>query len=143
MKHPKISAGYLVKCGDKYLLGRPFHSVFWSIFKGGQHKGESLIETAKRELKEESGLDIDDLLENKIIGRKDCEKLLLKYDVKKKKLVYVYLLELPESFLNEEFFCTSYMEDISIPEVVDYHWFTKKELKNAIFRSQLCVLKKI
>jgi len=146
VKNLKISAGYLVKNNDYFLLGRPFHSIFWSIFKGGQHKGESLIETAKRELFEESFINIDDLLKKKVISRRHCEKLLCKYSVKKKryeKIVYVYLLELPDSCianLTTNLKCSTFSEDVGLPEITLYRWFKKEKLKDAMFRSQLWIL---
>ena len=57
-----VSAGFVVRSKDgKYLLGKTTKfpkEQCWTVFKGQQEKGESLIATATRELKEESGIDI-------------------------------------------------------------------------------------
>ena len=57
-----ISCGFLVKSvDDRFLLGRATghpEPYCWSVFKGHSRKGETYLETAIRELKEESGIDI-------------------------------------------------------------------------------------
>ena len=135
----KIAAGYLVKCGDLFLLGRPFgRDNKWTIFKGTQERDESLIQTAIRELKEESGIDI---LSGKIKGLDSPEqytRIIHKYIMEKaNKIVYVYLLDLPSGALkNFKFRCYTNIEDTDDPEISGYQWFTHHELYDALLLSQ-------
>lgn len=50
------SAGVIVTDGERLVLGHASRSSRWDIPKGGVEPGESLAETASRELKEETGL---------------------------------------------------------------------------------------
>lgn len=50
------SAGVIVTDGERLVLGHASRSPRWDIPKGGVEPGESLAETASRELKEETGL---------------------------------------------------------------------------------------
>lgn len=52
-----ISSGILVKFGDKYILGHATGCDHYDMFKGRMDEGESYIDTAIRECKEESGLE--------------------------------------------------------------------------------------
>ena len=59
--HPMVGVGVVVWHGDRVLLikrGKPPRAGQWSLPGGGQHLGETLIETAKREVREEAGIDI-------------------------------------------------------------------------------------
>jgi 8-oxo-dGTP pyrophosphatase MutT (NUDIX family) len=51
-----VSAGILVKCHDKYVIGHVTGNSHYDIFKGRTETGESLLQTAIRECKEESSL---------------------------------------------------------------------------------------
>lgn len=58
---PHVAVGVVVLAQDHVLLierGKPPRQGQWSIPGGAQHAGEKLPETALREVKEESGLDI-------------------------------------------------------------------------------------
>ena len=131
----KISAGYVVVKGGKVLLGRPHgEKERWSIFKGNQDHGEHIIDTAARELKEESGIDITTL----DLTVDQYSKLIHIYNLKKlDKQVYVYLLELGEGDLKGfKFKCSSKIEDIDAYEIEDYKWFDMGELEDVLFPSQ-------
>ncbi len=59
---PFVGVGTVVLRGDKVLLVRrakPPSQGHWSIPGGAQHIGESVAEAALREVREETGLDVD------------------------------------------------------------------------------------
>jgi ADP-ribose pyrophosphatase YjhB (NUDIX family) len=59
---PFVGVGVVIWKGDKVLLiqrGKPPRMGQWSIPGGGQELGETVRETAIREAKEETGLDIE------------------------------------------------------------------------------------
>jgi len=58
----KTSAGILIICDNKALLAHSTNSPWWRSYtppKGGIESGESIQETASREVKEEVGIYID------------------------------------------------------------------------------------
>ena len=142
-----ISSGFIVQCKDrKFLLGKTSKKndqYCWSIFKGGATGDESLIETAIRELKEESGIDIanDDRLNRNI-----STNPIYNYSIKEKN-IYVFILVDREGALDDfNFFCNSYYGISNDPEIIEYRKFELSEMHKYIFPSQrglLEVLKKI
>ena len=57
MAERTISSGVIVTDGERLLLGHATRSPRWDIPKGGVDPGETLIAAARRELREETGLD--------------------------------------------------------------------------------------
>lgn len=53
------SAGVIITDGSNYLICHPTHGKYWDIPKGKQDPGESLDQTAVRELKEETNYSAD------------------------------------------------------------------------------------
>tara|TARA_R110000824_G_scaffold218435_3_gene405079 strand:+ start:11265 stop:11714 length:450 start_codon:yes stop_codon:yes gene_type:complete len=133
----EISAGFIIRGQDgRYLLGRaekhpPPHS--WTMFKGGQEAGEELIDTAIRELQEETGIDInaDDRLNMNIsTNYVFCYKL-------RHKDVYLFFLNDVEGALSDtEFSCSSFWGEDNLPEIGDWRWCTIEEMEADIFPSQ-------
>ncbi len=58
---PIVGVGAVIWRGDRVLLarrGRPPRQGSWTLPGGGQHVGETVAETARREIREETGLEI-------------------------------------------------------------------------------------
>ena len=137
-KEKKItSAGFIVvsKIG-KILLGKaeshnpPF---CWTIFKGGTEAGENLLQTAIRELREESGIDIN--IEERL-NRNISPNPVFDYSLKHKN-VYLFMLNDITGFLDDfKFNCTSYWGVDNKPEILDYQWVTIDDMEDYIFPSQ-------
>ncbi|HVH80607.1 MAG TPA: NUDIX hydrolase [Stellaceae bacterium] len=58
MPEKTISCGVIVTDGERLLLGHASRSPRWDIPKGGVEPGETLVEAARRELREETGLTV-------------------------------------------------------------------------------------
>jgi len=61
-ERPIVGVGVVVWRGDQVLLirrGKPPRQGGWSLPGGAQKLGETVFETARREVREEAGLDID------------------------------------------------------------------------------------
>ena len=108
-KDKKItSAGFIVvsKTG-RILLGKAeSHSppYCYTAFKGGVEAGEDLLQTAIRELKEESGIDIN--IEERL-NRNISSSPVFNYSLKHKN-VYLFMLNDITGFLDDfNFNCTS------------------------------------
>ncbi len=59
--HPMVGVGVVVWHNDRVLLikrGKPPRAGQWSLPGGAQHLGETLAEAARREVREETGIDI-------------------------------------------------------------------------------------
>lgn len=146
----KISSGFIVRGQDgKYLLGKVSWAgkTAWSVFKGAQEEGESLLDTAIRELKEESGIDIN---KNDLLNKNISPNPIYTYKVGNKKDVYLYLLDDVHGVLNDfNFTCTSFWGDSygnKKPEVIDFAWYDVLEIEDLLFPSQkgmIYTLKKI
>jgi len=83
---PVISCGAVVykkNNGKTYILlvKQANNSVGWGIPKGHKESGESYVQTAKREVKEETGLDIHILtrLPHVMIEKKSYRKVVIPY----------------------------------------------------------------
>ena len=93
-----ISAGIIVKMGDRYVLGHATNQKHWDIFKGRQDEGETFVDTAIRECKEESGLIFEES-EIHLLGKfhytknKDIVLFIAKRDVQMSDLICKTFLE--------------------------------------------------
>ena len=138
-----ISAGFAVLSNDrKILLGKTDKyqkEANWTIFKGQQEEGESLIETAARELMEESNIDIvnDDRL-----NMNTSTSPIFSFGINDK-VVHVFLLVDKQSALNDtELKCNTYWSKDN-PEITDYKWFTLEEAFKAVYPSQQVLIEKL
>ena len=137
------AAGIIIKCKDgKYLLGKATNhkEPCWTIFKGVQEDKELLRDTAIRETKEESGIDIrsDALLLDNL-----TEEPIYSYHVPSTdKDVYVFMLDDKHGVLdNFKCECTSFFGEKNIPEITDFKRFSLCDLENRLFASQLGLVK--
>jgi 8-oxo-dGTP pyrophosphatase MutT (NUDIX family) len=138
-----ISSGFVVKSRDgRYLLGRADgHSepFCWTIFKGQQEGNETLMDTAIRELKEETGIDVN---ADHRLNRNISTNPFFTYSLRHKD-VYVYMLEDVEGALNDfNFSCSSFWID-NKPEISEYTWCTIEEMRRKIFPSQRDLVSKL
>jgi len=131
-----VSSGFVVKSRDgRFLLGKADghkEPDCWTVFKGQQEDEETLMDTAIRELKEESGIDISaDHRLNKNISTNTIYSYNLRH-----KDVFLFMLTDKEGVLNNfEFSCSSCWKD-DRPEISDYKWVTLEEMYDHIFPSQ-------
>ena len=137
-----VSAGFIVRSKTgKFLLGKPKSKDkkdCWSFFKGHQEDGESLIETAARELKEETGIDVTSdprLTKNMSTNPVYC------YSMKKKDVVLFLLSDNHGLLDNFDFRCDSFFgKDKDNPEMAEFKWFDLDEMYDALMRSQKGVI---
>ena len=142
----KTSVGFVVELRDgRYLFGRATghkEPNNYTIFKGQIEDGESLIDTAIRELREESGIDVsaDDRL-NKHISSTP----IFTYHMSQKDVI-VFLLVDSEGVLDSfEFSCSSFfqIDGKDYPEIDAYKKFTLDELEKVVFSSQLGLVEEL
>lgn len=113
------TCGFLLQYKDTYLICRSTQSRnVWGIPKGKREKGESEIEAAIRELKEETNitLTIEDI-------HNSYEPFLI-YDTSKKTVV-VFKVELENK--PDDIKCIAYINGTETPEMDKYAWVTKQE----------------
>lgn len=138
-----ISSGFVIKGKDgRYLLGRadghnpPF---CWTIFKGQVEQSETLMDTAIRELKEETGIDIS--VDHRL-NRNISTNPIFNYSLRHKDVV-VFMLHDVEGALNAfNFSCSSFWTEEK-PEIAEYKWFTLEEMMDHIFPSQRGLVEKL
>jgi len=138
-----ISSGFVVKGKDgRYLIGRADgHSepYCFTVFKGGTEANENLMDTAIRELKEETGIDIAN---DHRLNRNISTNPIFSYSLRHKD-VFLYLLNDIEGVLTDfKFSCSSFWIDDK-PEISEYKWVTLKEMRSMIFPSQRGVVDKL
>lgn len=131
------TCGLVVKSCDLYLIchptGAPRNSG-WDIPKGVMEEGESELEAAYRETKEETGLHLLDIEGDlSLLGR-------FKYYGRSKELV-AFLLESEQDLIEEKLQCLSYIQDGIFkgrPEHDDFAWVS---LQDAILMTHKTVSK--
>lgn len=142
----EISAGIIAYFFDKnskqfkFLVAHPGGPYFKTIEnygfpKGHQEKNESLKETAIREFKEETGLDID------YLKLKICIE-----NITKKKNVYYFLYPMDEIWDTSKMYSNqAYIEKFqqSFPEIDDYKYVTLEDLENILFQQEKNLVRKI
>jgi len=132
-----VSAGFIVRSQDgKYLVGRTTKypkDQCWTVFKGQQEAGESLIATATRELREEAGIDI---LRNADLQLSQSTSPYFSFAMKDKDVI-LYLLNDEKGVLNDtDFKCQSFWGSNRTPEICEYKWCTLDEMAVLVFPSQ-------
>lgn len=132
-----VSAGFIVRSkGGKYLIGKTTKypkDQCWTVFKGQQEYGESLIGTATRELKEEAGVDI---LSSVPLQLSQSTSQFYSFSMKGKDVI-LYLLNDENGVLdNFNFECSSWWGPNKTPEISEYKWCTLEEMDKLVFPSQ-------
>lgn len=138
-----ISSGFVIFNPKKeFLLGRidghtpPYQ---YTVFKGQQESGESLLDTAIRELREET--DIDLLKEHKL-NRYVSSEPLFQYTIKDRKTqlfkdIFLFFLEDIEGVLEDyPFQCNSFWQNTTEPEISGYKWVHLDFLDEYLLPSQ-------
>lgn len=85
------AGGVLINHENKIFLTRKIERNEWSLPKGGQEEGETLVQTAKREIEEETGFKDIELVSEEQIGHVYFEFLNPKTGNQSGKNVYFYL----------------------------------------------------
>ena len=123
-----VSCGTLVvNARGELLLGHATTTSHWDIPKGLQDPGESALQTARRELREEMGLEFDDAL---------FEDLGI-FDYRRDKRLHLFKLQAPSSLDSlDGLHCSShfphYRTGKPVPEMDRYCWATRDQI------SRLC-----
>ena len=126
----KLSCGIILKLDGKYLIVHPTGGDHWSIPKGVQDENESHMDTAIREVFEETNIKIVDSSGMLDLGR---------YKYLRTKDLYLFFLEL--SSLTDELKCNSYVG--SRPEIDKYAWVDINELLVKVNFRQKAVLEQV
>jgi len=130
------SVGVLITDGEQFLAVHPTHSDKWDIPKGVRERGESTIEAAIREVKEECGIDL----------RKYRNKMILagKFPYLKHKDLVVYVLVLKRNELppTSTMRCSSYFESKSLvkPEVNRWRYIKFSHVNKFKFPKRLSAI---
>ena len=114
METPKIRKGIVliaVNTDNKYLLLKHKKNDLWGFISGGIEEGETHIQAAVRETKEESGLDLNP---NDIQETKEMIEFVGSKGPAQQK-AFVVKLENPSVVVDGE-------------EISEFGWFTKEEL---------------
>lgn len=123
----KRSCGFLLEYEGKYLLVKSSGGNIWGIPKGVKEEGETDIETAIRELKEETGMDLASVKE-------DCGlKPFMEYSSKRKQFV-VFRVVILDSEFRKTLNCSTFLDN-GKPEVDAFAWVDKQSAINLTKRN--------
>lgn len=115
-----ITCGIIITDTRGYLICHPTRSKWWDIPKGQMEPGESYVETAIRELREETGL----------VVAPEQLTLLGKYNYKPKKDLVLYYWQVDIMFNIELMSCSATVEKngIIFPEMDKFKIVTKNDM---------------
>lgn len=138
-----ISCGFLIESSGKVLLchatnGKQKPSLKgnrYGIPKGKQDSGEYYIDTALRELKEETDLDLLDTTRFKV----SSNHMSVKYKKIAKTLKVFKVVDSTGELLKFPFKCNTYFEwkGLTIPEVDSYLWLDYDTAKDVCIKGQI------
>lgn len=132
MKEKQLSSGFLIRSGNKFLLCRSGGSEKWTIPKGHVEEGETTLEAAYRETKEETGLDLQKLTFVDV-----WKHFSHMYSLRNKDVVVFFADDKTGMLIDEQLFCDSFVGDNrKYPEIDGYKWVDYKEAKLLVTRSQ-------
>lgn len=132
MNEKILSVALLLTDGNVFLAVNPLGHHIYDLPKGQVEKGDTLIETLIREIKEEVGIDISRYTSQLIdMG---------KFNYMQYKDIYVYVLILKDLPPTSKMKCTSMfkMYGREVPEVKDHRYITFKDL--GIFNIQMSAI---
>jgi len=149
IKAKKISAGILLVSKQKVFLlhsGGPFYegkdNGVWTVPKGELNENESLIKGAKREFKEETGIDLSKYLDSNFIK-------LNAVTIKSGKQVQIFALKTDgkEKYISCNMAKIEYPAKsgkfIEFPECDKGEWFNFEEAKQKVFSYQIPIIEQI
>ena len=118
----------------KFLICHPTGSDWqtWSIPKGMQEPGESFLESATRELLEETSIDLMKQTDV-VLGVYELPKVNY---VEKPKTLRPFVVVTNHRFDDGALLCTSIAKSIELPECDDFRWVTLKEGRALIHETQ-------
>lgn len=121
---------------NKILIGHPTKASGWTIMKGRPEVNEKPVETALREFKEESGIDLTPYTNQLVFLGTELYKF-------KHKQIHAYLLKTDTEFPEPK--CESIVTDRGepfFPELDAFKWVTYDEALSLVFDSQKQLLMK-
>jgi 8-oxo-dGTP pyrophosphatase MutT (NUDIX family) len=124
----KLSCGVVILANDgEILVGHATRTPRWDIFKGGVEEGETPVDTARRELYEESGL---------VVNRSQLQDLG-HFTYTPKKDLHLFLWRVSEKENPKNLKCTSYIktETDSFPEFDTFAWMSVSEFSSKTGKS--------
>ncbi len=138
----KITCGiFLIDNRNRVLLGHPTGSPdsVWSIPKGLSDDGETTWDAAKRELLEETMIDLDHYSYiKKHIGRYKYQTILHKKPVIKE--LNAFVVYMPHNSIDlSRIRCDSFFGKDNTPEVDKFNWFSIEMMRVFLPYPQLCV----
>jgi len=132
----KKSCGFLIQCNDNFLLCHSsipsgnigLHDQQWGIPKGGCEEGETELETAIREVAEETNIRITDYSYN--------QSPIFSYSTKSKKYVIFHckISEDDKEKLNLN--CASLIPETNRPENDGFMWVSWDKARDIAIRNQ-------
>lgn len=128
------TCGLVVKSNDLFLICHPYNGKKWDIPKGVMEDGESELETAYRESKEETGLNLMEVEGDlSLLGR-------FKYYGRPKELV-AFLLEAEIDLTREPLQCLSFIDSGPLKGKPEHDKFAWVSLEEAILMTHKTVSK--
>ena len=139
-----ISCGTVIRSSKYMLIGRPTNHKYWNIPKGRMDNGETFLNTALRETKEETGIDLslllDDISNAKFLGyfKYYKKKDLVLYDIRFKDdtLPDIKNIKCRSMFYNKKY-------DIYQPEFDLFMYIPLKDYGNYMTKSLVKVFDQI
>lgn len=118
----------------EFFVGRPFvNSDYYAFLKGGIEEGETDVDAAIREFKEESGLTFDNCASQYLIDLGTIKQ-------KKQKTIHAYAIHYPNINPAD---CFSNLTESGKPEIVAYRWMTFNQLERYTNPCHLDLYRKI
>lgn len=130
-----ITCGVIVTDTRSYLICHPTHSNYWDLPKGKQDAGETLVESAVRELREETGIKVSEQ-ELTYIGT---------FNYKAEKRLALFYHQVDVMYNVDNLVCTSYFDlyGKKFPEMDKYAVVTSETMLERVGPSMKKVLAKV